>query len=769
MALKQSVVKRGAMKKAWVAIAAALAGAALWGGPVFGSADPGPFPIFIDRGGGVGPAERARLFDGRLGMVTASSPEPLLYLDWRLLHGLAVGPAAGTALTSPCGGEPASLGPHDGVYGWLEARSIVTAAGDPPNYIPTERAGPDYTSVQNCFRDAFDTAAATLRERAASYGKESPALLAWVKTQDAVFDACGNEGGALPPPAADAPVWLKADRAYQEAAFALYNRRNGEAAERFAAIARDKTSPWRGKGLYLQARALQREALASRNPESIARSRAALTKLAAAPQGTYGRGEVRKMLRALAYRDRPDSLLTELQEELGAKQADPGIAFALRDYLKLSEKVAARPEFADWVETLKAFEGAPGLDHARERWAATHDPAWLIAALSLVPPGHEAAPGLAADAAAVRRGAPAWLTAQYHLTRLTIAKADPPATRARLDSILADPELTLGERNLFAGARTQVAADLGELARFSLRQAFCGGPGEYCAGDDWARSDGHLAPHRGGWFGLGADARAIIDRLPLEPRIALSRSPVLPEPLRLDIALTGFARAVQLQDDGAADRISRDLMDLLPQMRTDWQSVVSARPGSAKRFAESFAMAKLPGLRTDLVAFSYTRPTGTVAEFQGRWADWMIIPPGTPATAAGYPRPEAYEGEYRAADPELSDLTCLGRCGRSAFPLHLPAFVAAAQAKAVAERAAFRTFDQEQPAPAGAASLWDEALAYARAHPADPRSPELLYRLIRVARWGANHDHLGRRAFQLLHARHAGSDWARRSPYYYDD
>jgi hypothetical protein len=53
--------------------------------------------------------------------------------------------------------------------------------------------------------------------------------------------------------------------------------------------------------------------------------------------------------------------------------------------------------------------------------------------------------------------------------------------------------------------------------------------------------------------------------------------------------------------------------------------------------------------------------------------------------------------------------------------------------------------------------------------PREPRSPEMLYWLIRVARWGANHDHLGRRAFSLLRAGYAGSAWAKRSPHYYDD
>ena len=76
----------------------------------------------------------------------------------------------------------------------------------------------------------------------------------------------------------------------------------------------------------------------------------------------------------------------------------------------------------------------------------------------------------------------------------------------------------------------------------------------------------------------------------------------------------------------------------------------------------------------------------------------------------------------------------------------------ASQERARAEQAVFftRSLDAEghpSALPGGALSVWDEALAYARANPRDPRSPELLYWLIHIARWGGNHDHLGRRAF----------------------
>jgi hypothetical protein len=88
---------------------------------------------------------------------------------------------------------------------------------------------------------------------------------AWLATQDAVFRACHDSSVSLPAEMSNAPAWLNADRAYQEAAFALYQGRNAEAAARFSRIAADNHSPWRGSGPYLAARALIRQAVARRS------------------------------------------------------------------------------------------------------------------------------------------------------------------------------------------------------------------------------------------------------------------------------------------------------------------------------------------------------------------------------------------------------------------------------------------------------------------------------------------------------------------------
>lgn len=782
-----------------IAASAALAG--LCAAPSFGSGGPAPSPLYLNRTGGTA-AELARLHRGRTGIILTRAPNALLYLHWRQLHGLEVGPQAGEALTEPCCRTYDPDAPPRGEHAWLEARRAVlgTAPGTEPYFIPTDRRGPNYSTIPNCFGDAFDTATATLRDRAARFGAAAPPVRAWLGTQDAVFDACANPRAALPAAPADSPSWLRADRAYQEAAFALYNFRTGDAAARFAAIGRDSASPWRTRGRYLRARAFHREALilsralaergaeggslveallaaaerqvlALRKQLAFARSRAAIAELSAAPAGTYGRGEARRMLRALDFRDRPRALLAELDRELNRPAPAADLDLSLVDYLRLAEGIGERPDAADWILTLNATDRAPALAHARERWRRSGDVAWLVAALSLVNPGEEGADALAADAARVAPGTAAWLTAQYHLVRLTIATADPAESRARLDAMLADPGPTLTERNLLTAARAQVATDLPEFARLAVREPYCLAIYNDCEESDYWRAQTLGRANSGEWLGLGDEARAIIDRMPLRQRIALTRAPGLPAALRLDLKLTNFARAVQLQDNVAIDALATDLVTLLPQLRAEWRAIAAARPGPAKRFATFFAMAKIPGLRTDLA--DHVRPHGTVAEFQREWVIWRLLPPGTGAPEAAPPEPGRYwEGYWFGNGEGQSDLTCLGKCGLASFPLRLPPFVAAGQAQARRERAFFVTGRDDGnsagPLPAGTIYLWDEALAWAEAHPRDPRSAETLYWLIRIGRWGGSHNHLGRRAFRLLHRRYPGTDWARRSPYYYD-
>ena len=779
--------------------------AVAWSGTASASGPGETSPWYLDQFGGPKP-DLERVYAGRLGVVMARSPRPQLFIAWRLLHGEEVGRTAGAALSVPCctqaTPEPTPGAAPVGVDAWLAARKIVPGAKPSPFFLSTERRGPNYTSIPTCFPDAFDTAAATLAARAAAHGAASPEVAEWLAAQDAVFDACSDDKAVMPPaPAASAPAWLKADRAYQEAAFALYNGYPDQAADRFAAIARDPSSLWRPTALYLRARALEHAAIMQKTPQAFARARAAIAELQAAPAGTFGRSRTRDMLRVLAFRDQPQRVLAELQAELSRPEPPADVAVAFRDLSQLDDQGVGRPEALDWMATLspparaRAAKPLPGepyeatqarlraaaLVHAQARWRETHDPAWLLAALSLTDPGAPGADALAADAARVPQTSPAWLSLTYHRVRLTLATARQAETRAQLGAILARTDLSISDRNIFTAERLQVAADPAEFARLALRRRLCAaGPADGCVRQLWL-SDTYQTPGvfdgmgDKGSEGLGEDARAVIDRLPLAQRIALSRDPSLPVQLQLDVALTSYARAVQLQDDGAVDQLAGDLARKLPQLQGDWRRIMAAHPGPDKRFAEYLVMAKIPGLRTDLV--NYTRPEGSVAQFQRYWTDWIITPPGRTAGAVSPPSLADYQQDGVGASiksPDVAtDLSCLGECGDGAAPLRLPDFAQAQAALAARERTRFVSFEQtygqpKPPMPPGGVAVWDQMLDYLQAHPADPRAPEALYWLVRVGRFGGSHEHSGARAFRMLHARYPKSTWAARTPYYYD-
>ena len=802
-------------------VAAGLAAAGLLLATGAGASGPsGPAPWYLDPYGGE-TAQMAAVYAGRPGIVMARSPRPLLYLDWRLLHGQAVGAETGAALSRPCCDAPfAPDSPPSGAQVWRAARLTVKDAPERPPFTETARPGPNFTSRENCFPEAFEIAAATLDDRMKREGGATPAVRAWLATQDAVFDACAKADAALPPPLAAAPAWLKADRAYQEAAFALYMDRDLEAADRFAAIGRDPASPWRRMGPYLQVRALVREALSRPSPAAYARAQAALAAFARRPADSFGRSRADDLRHVLLFRADPAALRAEIDTALAAHEPPAKTDVLFRDLSDLYDTAHQPSDALDWMATLRADPVAAettdaarrrALAHAAQRWRDSRDPAWLLAALSLAQVADPEAAALTAAGEAAAPTDPAWLSLQLHLIRLGLAAGPSGAEtagawqdrlRARLDGILARPDLRVADRNLFRAQRLQLARDLPDLARLALRRRICGAPpvadpppvtapvAPACVRDNWPIDTvqyGGVFDGEGqaGTTGLGEDARAVIDRMPLAQRLALAEDATLPERLRLDISLTSFARAVALQSDPAIDRAARRLIGLLPQMADSLLRVVATPPGPDKRFAEFFVLSQIPGLRTDLV--DYTRPERTVAEFQGYWIDWRVRGPGPapgPSAPAAPPPLAAYQAAGRVEDgaaDAATDLVCLGECGRGAAPLRLPDPVAAAQAQALKERAGFdqplklpgdpllrSPTDPARPPSPGTVSPWEEMLAWVTAHRQDPRAPEALYWLVHVGHFGGSHDHSGRRAFRLLHGRYPDSDWAKRTKFYYD-
>ena len=724
-------------------------------------------PFTLDPYGGTPPEQDAFYGGGKVGVLMGNSPWSRLFAGWRLLHGQAVGVAPGHGLASPCCDANAD---DDVTKAWRAARLAVPGVQDIAYIVLYHPVG-DFDAVQNCFADAFTTAAHTLQDRIAAHGAADPAVRAWLDGQDAVFATC-HQTTAMPALPDTPPAWLVADRAYQSAAMALYDRRFAAAQAGFAAIAADPASPWQKLGPYLAARAAVDAALAGKDPAAITAARATLRALA---PDAIGHASVQPLLDALEYRSDPAARRTALIAELTAATLPDTVAPDFKDMRRLGPSPAGTPEFLDWLSVFGRtpdksqatwFEhyrvdepwsdDASALAHARERWAATKDPAWLLAALQDSNPGPGAA-DLVAAAGALPDTDPAWLTATYH--RLRLDPGDPVAAAALLDTILARTDLSVSTRNLFLAERAMAAADQADFLRNAQRAQACV-PVPYdakptpttCLGAAYQAD--YDTPTPGGRF--GDDALATIDRLASPDRIALSEAAGLSPTLRLDVALTSWTRAVLADDDPAANRLAGDLVTLLPAVAPEWRRFAATPPGPDKRFAAWFVLVKMPGASTHLAPGSvpygngdYTRPVGAPGGYEGHWPDWSYAPEAASPVAALGIGP---------------DVVCAGLCGTGAFAYHAPRYVAAQAQQADAERGRYA------PAPDAPRLhyVWNDILDYARTHPEDPRTPEALYWLVRVSRYGKGHDRSSFRAFRLLKSRYATSHWSRDTPYYYD-
>lgn len=754
-------------------------------GPVQASGGGDLTPPVFDAFGGP-PADQARFFAGQPGVLMANAPDARLFMAWRLLHGQAVGAEAGAGLSMPCCGyQPPPEDWSTVVYpysDWSEARRLVLGEdADKYQWIRTDLDLGEGRSRANCFDGAASAATATLKDRIARYGAADPNVKTWLERQDIVFASCSEKRDPLPA-LTGVPVWLAKDGAYQAAAQMLYLGDNLGAAQAFADISQDTASPWQRSGLYLTGRALLRDALARKTPVAEASARKVLEKLAASSPGTWSyREEAAPMLRTLDYYLHPKQRRDQLKARLEAATLRADAASDFRDYDTLTSKWADRSEVFDWIAAYKSGPAEPldwseadkrewrpgALAKAYGRWSASHDPAWLIAALSLADAGDAQTPELLAAARAVAPDSPAYLTVAWQLTRLEMGKAAPATLRARLDAILKRTDLSASDRNLFLAERLQVAADVAEFARLAPLQRFCISKSvTACPRYAWMLAQGiqdGADPQTLTWAG-----QVLVDRMTLPDRMAFGEAPGLPAQMRLDVTLTNYARAVQLQDNAAIDGLAQKLAVRLPAMAADFRRVAVPAPGPDKRFAELLVFAKIPGLRSSLTDY-YVRPEGAVPQFQGAWPDWLI---------ATRPLPPSEEAPSWWG-VSSADMTCESRCGGGAFPLNPPAFIAAGAQKAEREQGFFvyargqygderEGNTKPQAIPAGSVAAWEEVLAWAKAHPDDPRSPEALYWLIRVSRTGASHNSSGRRAFQLLHSRYPKSDWTKKSPYYFD-
>ena len=642
---------------------------------------------------------------------------------------------------------------------WLATRKRI--APRVPETEPQMTSEADYAQRIRIHDDALRRASNTADALAKAWKKHPALLEEWLSHQDAVFGACTIlpdldprlDEGVSP----EQQARRRAERAYQEASSRFYCDDYPGALAAFQAIADAKESPHRVLAAYLVARTHVRQALMEhpagyryepRKPEGLFLSRLAeadrvLNGLLASPELAEVHGAARGLRSIVRYRLQPEAWACELLSHVLEPGTGSALASELGD-LNLLWRVypnttceglpAPAAELYAWLQAMGIAPlevGQRGDDPkaryglALAHWKKAPQVTWLLAALTSATPESPSLPALLEAAAKVPPESPAGVSIAYYSARVLHARGDLDAARARLATVPAEQvRHSPTSRNLLRDERFALARNLDEAMKESLSDV-----ADYTSDESF-----------GGPYDAPGDARPRVfspkTGYALEPRLTAKRLAVLaeidgnPAAPRRQVLWAAFARAAIAGDDATL------------------QSV-------AKRLAETNPTAK-----EELLAL-VAKPTAEERQFEAQ-----LLLMGLPAVSA---RLQPLEDRLQDTNPKLNltlDMSYArnGWCGPPKEQ-ELPAVHFAPPPDA--EDAA-REWQALVDAGNSVPYFARVALAWAKAHPNDPRSPIALFRAVRASKRGCGQRTAeAQAAFRHLHKHYGKTTWAKRTPYVY--
>lgn len=541
--------------------------------------------------------------------------------------------------------------------------------------------------------NAYSKATGELLELLKVPGAQDPWVKAWVEGQDLVFSR--KTGRALPAEApAEAPVWFKQARAYQQAAALYYLRRYDEAGRAFAALAADKGAKDRGLCFYLAA-----SCQAKAPGPDAARAMAACDAAMKEPLAKDYQPELIRLKDHVRFLKDPETYLRDLGQRLSGPLGAEDFQALLDNYTYAWDRVespdAGAPStrhlpddpLSAWIRAFQSGEGAV------EGYLAKPSLPWLVAALAYAKAGDAPTARLMADAAKVPSSNPAYFTLQYHLTRLEVARGEKAEAAKRIVSFEGKPR-TISFANAMRLLKRQTDADFASFLKDLPLHA---------AGTE---SDGAVEPPTAQQIAVpelrSEDKVLLQTAVPLDALKAAALDPASPK--EAGLPRIAFEKALWL------DRV--DVM----------QALVPVLP-EEKELAEMMAQAPTKEERLFILGLR-----------EGRIRN---------------------QGGYPKAPEDAAPVSALSK---------------AQQDQAKAEQASLDSLGD--PVQFDCANV----LAYAQAHPEDPRVPEALHQAVRLTR---NHysdapegtpdpvSALSAQCFKLLHRAYPKSEWTAKTKYHY--
>ncbi len=683
--------------------------------------------------------------------------------------------------------QQSAIAQHPGFVAWIDARKSFGPVDGfiPQNPFATQNAWQFDSSFENCLDDAFSNAAHTLHARRDTYGHTSPDVVEWVRGQDAVFHNCDKPEVAPKDLPASAPQWLRYDRAYQQAATLLYRQDDDAAIAAFSAIASDTPSPWSTLSRYLVGRIMVTRAVAlesyyapfNADPKTITppqqrlsgylnqlqSARKELLAMRAEPRMQPLLHAINAMIDRVNARLEPDLQARTLAVRLSASPPDSNFYQDTLDLTYLlggglgsvnDEALVNRPHpavpppatdserrAADMLAWIKAFQ-AGDRQAIFQQWNASHTNAWLLAALTFAKPDDPQTAELLAAATRIPPNDPAYTAITYQRLRLLPNTTSRTQIAAVLPSIAHDE--TASARNLFAELNARSAPDLNSWLRVAGRkptaEAVDSEDNDFDNTPDPQPCGPALRPADTPLF--APDVATVLNtRMPLRLLAQAARSNILAPNLRFQVAQAAWTRAVLLNRRDIAARLS----PILIRCNAKWQPVLSAYNTAAspedRKAAALFALMRFASTEPNVREGNY-RVDGfaTYSLYRDNW--WCYtIPPAAPANQSQQPIGYMIFGPTSIAHPDVPD------------PPFLTAHDRGQAAREIAILSSIPLASDYLPA---------QAIAWQRAHPDDPRAPELLgqaFRVVRNACTDKTSSDTEHQLFLILHRRYPTNQW----------
>jgi len=628
------------------------------------------------------------------------------------------------------------------IHRWIVAREQVPGAKN--NELEIEERDLFFAEYVNCTDDAFLTAIATLKDRQQRFGKDSEYLHQWLEGQDTVFLNCQKGTPSIPENLGEnAPLLLRQDRAYQQAAAYFYAQDWDKAREGFHAVAADPASPWSAWAPYLAARCLIRKSTLTSGdapfdePLLTAAEKELSAAIAQAKEPRVRRAAA-QIMDFVRFRLHPQEYRRELNQVLSKPSDEREFLRRLKDYLGLagpkstfgvfsdSDAPSSEPELesgeiADWMW---ALGGPPSQSLATYRSNRTLP--WLIAALMTADGSDKTATDeLLADAAKVPTNSPGYLTVNLHRVRLLRARGAKAEARTIARAVLARTDLSPSTRNLF---RAQLASDAETFDEFleNSASALAG-----TATDNWEDMERRNAIRpsvEGAWI--------FNHELPLGRLMGAAQSERLAKEVRRELAPAVWTRAILLDNLGAAEVVAPHVTNVAPELEKLMAAFTMAATRDEKLHAAWFALVKAPGLSPYVNDLDPRGAFGTkdLLELDHLRANWWCNLHNEHAMPTG-----AVQGK--------------------------PDFVSLPESQDAAAEWSKITAVEDAPI-----YLAKNILAWAKQTPDDPRIPEALHRVVQATRYSCSNEEItqySKAAFQLLHQKYPKSEWTTKTKYYF--